>query len=106
MSESDPTPGEVWRKIEDVARQLAGIVERLERRDNYIEENFVRQRVWIEARKADQGMVTNLHEDIGAIRRQQDADRAWRRQAGLAIALALVSSLLTIVGLVVTLAGR
>jgi multidrug resistance efflux pump len=103
---TDPTPGEVWRKIEDVARQLTAIVDRLERRDTYIEENFVRQKVWLEARKADQAATANLQQDIGAIQKQQDADRSWRRQAGLAIALALVSSLLTIVGLVMTLTGR
>ena len=32
MSADDPTPGEIWRKLEDVARQLSGIVDRLERR--------------------------------------------------------------------------
>lgn len=106
MSATDPTPGEIWRRIEEVSRQLAGIVGRLERRDTYIEENFVRQRVWIEARKADQGAVANLQQDIGAITKQQETDRAWRRQIGLAVALALVSSLLTIVGLVLSYTAR
>lgn len=106
MSVADPTPGEIWRRIEEVSRQLSDIVGRLERRDTYIEENFVRQRVWIEARKADQGAVANLQQDIGAITKQQETDRAWRRQAGLAIALALASSLLTIVGLVLSYTAR
>lgn len=123
MSAEDPTPGEIWRKLEDVARQLVGIVDRLERRDTYIEENFVRSQVWSEARKADQSMVANLHQDIGGLRtgkasqseltnvvqdveslqKERDADRAWRRQMTLTIAVTAISALLSIIGLVLTI---
>lgn len=103
MSADDPTPGEIWRKLEDLTKQIGALVERLERRDNYVEENFVRSRVWLEARKADQGAVANVVQDVGALQKQQETDRAWRRQLGLSVALALVSSLLAIAGLVLTL---
>ncbi|MDI6911492.1 hypothetical protein [Nocardioides sp.] len=75
MSADDPTPGELYRMMKDLANQIQGIVGRLERRDSYIEENFVRTQVWFEARKADQGMAANLHQDIGALK-ESKADQS------------------------------
>lgn len=106
MSADDPTPGEIWRRMEQVSQQLADIASRLERRDTYIEENFVRSRVWIEARKADQAATANLQQDIGALQTQQETDRNWRRTANLTIAVALIGNLLTIAGLVISIVSR
>lgn len=98
---SEPTLGEVVRRLDEVSRHLDSIVARLERRDTYIEENFVRQRVWIEARKGDQAIVANLAQDIGAIQQDRKTDQGWRRQMWLAIGTLAVTSLIAIVGLII-----
>lgn len=123
MSAEDPSPGELYRMMKDLFRQVQGVVDRLERRDSYIEENFVRTQVWSEARKADQGMAANLHQDIGALKetkadrsavvnvaqdvedlqKERENDRNWRRQMTLTIAVTAITTLLSIVGLVLTL---
>lgn len=92
----EPTLGEVVRRLDQVATQLTGIVDRLERRDTYIEENFLRESVWTEARKADQAMVANLYQDIGALQKDRETDAGWRRQVLLTIAVLAISSLVSI----------
>lgn len=93
---SEPTLGEVVRRLDEVSRQLVNIVERLERRDTYIEENFVRQRVWIEARKGDQGVVANLAQDIGALQQDRRTDAGWRRQQTLTLIVLGITTLVSI----------
>ena len=103
MSADDPTSGEIWRKLTDVVTRLDQIVERLDRRDTYIDESYVRRQVWHEARRADQAALANVVQDVGGIQARQDTDRAWRRQVLLTVACSLVASLLSIAGLVVTI---
>lgn len=95
MSADEPTNGEVWRKLEDLTQELAKVVIRLERRDTYVEENFVRRQVWVEARRADQGATANLQQDIGGFQKQAEVDRAWRRQLNLAVGVALLGGMLS-----------
>lgn len=99
----EPTLGEVVRHLNRLAEQLDGIVDRLERRDHYIEENFVRTRVWVEARKADQAMSANLAQDIGALQENVKIDAAWRRQVMLTLAGVTIASLVSIALAVVNL---
>lgn len=102
----EPTLGEVVRRLDDVTRQLVGIVDRLERRDTYIEENFVRTIVYVEARKADQAMVANLAQDIGGLQKERDTDQNFRRQVLLGFAVGGVGWLLTIALFVITFVTR
>lgn len=121
----EPTLGEAIRRLDVVAAQLAGIVDRLDRRDSYIEANFVRAGTWIESRKADQAMVANLFQDIAAeaterktsmhelrqaiaaeaterkddiveLKRLRKDDDSWRRQVLLALLIVTISSLVSI----------
>lgn len=95
-AEDQPTLGEVVRRLDEVAKQLAGIVDRLEQRDRYIEEHFVRNAVWLEARKADQMMVANLHQDIGALNKDRENDSNFRRQIILAVIGAFAAGVVAI----------
>lgn len=99
----EPTLGEVVRRLDQVTSQLAGIAERLERRETYIEENFVRRSVWHEARKADQAMAANLAQDIGALQETDKTDAAWRRQVMLTLAAVAIASIVSIALAVVNL---
>jgi len=92
----EPTLGEAVRRLDDVARRLDTITQRLDRRDTYIEENFVRASVWLEARKADQAMVSNLAQDIGAVQQDRRSDAGFRRQVLLALSVLAVTTLVSI----------
>ena len=99
----DPTLGEAVRRLDEVARRLDTITQRLDRRDTYIEENFVRASVWLEARKADQAMAANLAQDIGALQETDKTDAAWRRQVMLTLAAVAIASIVSIALAVVNL---
>lgn len=99
----DPTLGEVARRLDHVVTQLTALVDRLEARDRYVEEHFVRTQVWLEARKADQAAVANLHQDIGGLQKDRDNDANFRRQIFLialgALASGIVAVFIALVGL-------
>jgi hypothetical protein len=116
-SNDEPTMGEILRRLDQTAAQLANIVERLERRDTYIEENFVRQRVWVEARKGDQAMVANLNQDIAVekserladvktLRDERKSDANWRRQQNLSVAILAITTLVSIALTITNLVAR
>ena len=101
-NDDQPTLGEVVRRLDDTVKQVTGLVDRLEKRDRYVEEHFVRNAVWLEARKADQMMVANLHQDIGALNKGRENDTNFRRQIILAVIGAFAAG---VVAIFIALAG-
>lgn len=99
----EPTLGEVTRRLDHVVTQLAQVVESLKEQQRYMDANFVRQAVWLEARRADQGMASNLFQDIGALQEDRKGDAAFRRQAALALAVLAISTVVSIALAVVSL---
>lgn len=87
------TLGEVVRRLDDVVKGLSEVVARLERRDVYIEENFVRQKVWDAEQRVQQAIMANLNQDLGAVQRDRENDNNHRRQVWLVVAAACATSI-------------
>lgn len=121
---NEPTMGEVMRRLDEVARQLAGLAEQMQRDRvaataqaledrKHAEETFLRHDVYVANRStdqanraADQGMVANLFQDIKGIEKDRETDVAWRRQIILAVTLLTITTLVTVAIAVSNLLAR
>jgi len=102
---SEPTLGEVVRRLDGVAQQITNLVEKIDvdrRRDaeTYVNKDSYReyQRLVEATFKAHAGDIEDLNES-----RKEDA--RWRRTASLTLAVAAAGWLVTIALFVATLLG-
>lgn len=108
---SDPTPGEIMRRLDEVARQLGDLAGQLREDRQHAAAIYMRQDVYMAQRQADQAVVADLAGDLISHRKSTEAsfaerdkahqaDVAFKRQAGLALA---VLSITTVVNVAIAL---
>jgi len=123
-----PNLGEVLRRIDDLSRQIVSLVSELKEDRAQAAKVYLRADVYNAERNAQNAIVADLHRDLGnsdaklraemtmlrtdqdtkfaAIETDRKGDLAWRRQVLLFMAGIAISSLLSIVGLILTYTGR
>lgn len=93
---SEPTPGEIMRRLDEIAMRLDRTASQLQQERDRADLRFVPRGEWVEGRRADQGLIKDVAKDV------EDAT-AYRRQitllaigamfsgfAGLAIAVVML----------------
>ena len=113
----EPTLGEVYRLLLAMREEQTNFSERVDRIVSEFAQTYVPRELWNNARSADQAMSANLHgditrvettltKDIETLQNERRTDLGWRRQMLLALSIAAVGWLLTIVALVFSFVGR
>lgn len=76
---TDPTPAEMWRRIDEIVRRLDTIVDRMDRQQAEAASTYVRQDVWARDRQLVDAHVADIRHDIGQHAADIAANRAaWR----------------------------
>jgi uncharacterized protein (DUF1778 family) len=112
---SEPTMGEVLRRLDEVSRQLLDLAAQMREDRDKAFTTFVQQAVYNEREKtyaaqrlADQAVVADLHgdlktvetnlvRDVEAIRKARESDTGFRRQVWLTLGALAITTLVTIV---------
>jgi hypothetical protein len=112
---SEPTTGEVLRRLDEVSRQLVDLAREMKEDRAKAYAIFVQQEVYNEREKtytaqrlADQAVVADLHgdikkvetnigRDVEAIRKERQSDAGFRRQVWLTMGALAITTLVTIV---------
>jgi hypothetical protein len=104
--DSQPTLGEVMRRLDDTSSQLARLADQMRTDRDRADMRFVPRGEWVEGRRADQGRIAETEKDVVEIKgketAREQADTTWRRQILLAFAVAAFSG---IVSVAVAIAG-
>lgn len=114
---SEPTMGEVLRRLDEVSRQLLDLARELKQDRAEAAATYVRQDVYFAERRAGEATVADLHGDIkkvetnlgreiGGIKTDRKNDVAFRRQIWLAVGTLSVTLVVTIVLAVINLLAR
>lgn len=77
MVTSEPTPGEIMRRLDDISRQLARVVDQVARWQTQAERTYVRQDVYLAQRQADQAVIADVAGDLRAVE-QRHAEQTKR----------------------------
>lgn len=97
---TDPTLGEVMRRLDETATDLAAVAADMKAERERTEKVYVRHDVWTEARRADRA-------EIAQLKKSMDDDAKWRRQVLLGLGLTALSSLTALgIALLNAIAGR
>jgi hypothetical protein len=94
---SEPTLGEVLRRLEEVSRQLLDVTHELKEDRKATAATYVRQDVYIAQRQADAAIVADLAGDMQSMRDERKTDVGFRRQVWLTLGALAISMLVTIV---------
>jgi hypothetical protein len=112
---SEPTTGEVLRRLDEVSRQLVDLAREMKEDRAKAYAIFVQREVYNEREKtyaaqrtADQAVVADLHgdikkvetnigRDVEAIRKERQSDAGFRRQVWLTMGALAITTLVTIV---------
>ena len=127
-SNSEPTLGEVLRRLDDVSRQMTELAREMKADRAEAAATYVRQDVYVAQRQAMEAMVADLHgdvkkvntdlglkiqatkDDLGrevkTIKDDRKTDVAFRRQAWLTMGALAVTTVVTIVVTLVNLLTR
>lgn len=123
-----PTLGEVLRRLDSLSSQLQGLVAELKEDRIQAAKVYLRADLYTAERNAQNAIVADLHGDVGKVKAEfraeiatvrsdydakfividndKKSELAWRRQVLLGMGGLAVTTLLTIVGFVLTYAGR
>lgn len=104
---SEPTMGEVIRRLEAISKQLTEVVREIKEDRTQNAATFVRQDVYQAQRIADQAVTADvagdirtvkadLDREVTAIKAERSSDTAFRRQVLLGFAVGGIGWLLTI----------
>lgn len=98
-----PTLGEVLRRLEQIAMQLANIANEMkhDRADNA--KTYLRQDLYLAQRQADAAVVADLNGDIQGLKGDRVKDQQQRRQMNMWLAGLSVTVLLGIASIVVSI---
>lgn len=93
---SEPTNGEVMRRLDEVARQLTDVANKMREDRLHAESTYVRRDVYDSDRKAEAIRGVEAQKDVDELQRHREADAQWRRQVTLALALTALTAIVTI----------
>lgn len=99
---SEPTPGELMRRLDDVARRFEDTVKEVREFRSWAERLYVPRGEWVEGRRADQLKVTEVVGDVLELKQKAQSDVTWRRQVLLAFAIAAFSAVVSVALFVAT----
>jgi hypothetical protein len=85
----EPTLGEVTRRLDDVARRLEASASKAER-------VYVRRDTWAANRESDQKDVKAIADRVDDLERADEAMGAFKRQLLLALGIAAISALVSV----------
>lgn len=102
MPENDPTPGEVWRRLDDVVRRFEDVSKDVREFRSWAERLYVPRGEWVEGRRADSLRTTEIAGDVGELKKKAETDATWRRQMLLAFAVAAFSAVVSVALFVAT----
>lgn len=75
----EPTLGEIMRRLDEVARQMVALADRLDRQQEQAASTFVRRDVYAADRQLADAHVADIRHDLGAHATDIEANRrAWR----------------------------
>lgn len=103
---SEPTMGEVLRRLDEVSRQLLDLAGQMREDRNTAAATFVRQDVYQAQRIADQAVVADLNGDIRAVKKSHESDAGFRRQVWLTMGALAVTSLITVAIAIINFLAR
>jgi len=92
---TDPTPGEIMRRLDEVAAQMLRILAEIASDRSRAEQLYVLREAWSLAREADRGHVHDLEKDVEQLKTDRDGDLTYRRQILLALAVASFSAIVS-----------
>lgn len=123
-----PTLGEVLRRLDDLRGDVASLIAEMKADREMNSRVYLRADLYTAERNAQNAIVADLHGDLGkakgdlraeigvvrsdydakfvAIDADRKADLAWRRQVLLGMGILAVTTLLSIVGFVLTYTSR
>jgi hypothetical protein len=93
---SDPTPGEIMRRLDEVSASLLRIVAEIASDRKRAEQLYVLREAWGLARAADQSKVHEVEKDVEGLKKDRDGDLTYRRQIMLALAIASFSAIISV----------
>lgn len=103
---SEPTLGEVLRRLDEVAKQMADMASQMREDRLQTAATYVRQDVYIAQRQADQAVVADLNGEVRSVKDERKADQASRRQIWLSLGIAALSTVTAIALAIVNLLAR
>lgn len=99
--DSAPTLGEVMRRLDQTATQLAELATQMRNDRDRADVRFVPRGEWKEGRETDRSRVTDVAKDVDELKAKDIANASSRRQFLFGLALTAITSL---AGLVTALA--
>jgi hypothetical protein len=106
VSDNTPSPGEVWRRLDDVVRRFEEVAKDVREFRSWAERLYVPRGEWVEGRRADQLRTSDIASDVTELKQKAQSDTTWRRQVLLAFSVAAFSALVSVALMVATLMFR
>lgn len=92
----DPTPAELWRRLEDVLRRFEDVAKDVREFRNWAERLYVPRMEWVEARKVFDERIGNVAGRVKDLEDDSDDNRTFRRQVLLALSVAAFSAFVAV----------
>jgi hypothetical protein len=102
---SEPTLGEVVRRLDGVAQQITNLVNKMDADRRRDADTYVNRGEYAEYQKRVESQIDDHSKDIDAINEARKDDARWRRTASLTLAVAAAGWVVTIALFVATLLG-
>ena len=102
MTDSQPSPAEIMRRLDDVVKRFEDVSKDVREFRNWAERLYVPRGEWVEGRRADQGYIKDVAGDVADLKKKAEADATWRRQILLAFAVAAFSAIVSVALFVAT----
>lgn len=104
--QSEPTLGEVLRRLDDLSRQMLDLVREIKEDRSENAKTFVRQDVYIAQRLADQAVTADLAGDLQSLKDDRKKDLDGQRQRNLTLGLFAITTLVSIALSIVNILAR
>lgn len=93
---TEPTPGEIVRRLDEIASWMDRTSAKLDEFRNWAERLYVPRMEWVEARRAINERIDNIADDVKTLQGHEDAGATFRRQVLLALAVASFSAFVSV----------
>lgn len=93
---SEPTLGEVMRRIDDIALRLDRTLTEMKQDRDRGDQRYVPRVEWVEARRGIDVRFADVTGDVTDLKMDRSGDTTWRRQVLLAVGIAAFSALVSL----------
>lgn len=100
---SEPTLGEVVRRLEDIAKQMAGLLAEIKGERAHVERTYLPRETYNAEKELLKASVATVAGDVADINEARKDDARWRRTASLTLAVAAAGWLVTIALFIATI---